>query len=37
MRSLDLAYFLHSWRWLFRAVAVTLIAAGLPRAWRVTG
>lgn len=37
MRSLDLAYFLHSWRWVFRIGAAVLMAAGLVPAWRSRG
>ena len=28
MRSIDLAYFLYSWRWLFRAVFLVMISSG---------
>ena len=34
MESLDLAYFLYSWRWAFRAGAGVLILAGLTNAMR---
>lgn len=34
MNSLDLAYFLHQWRWVFRGVFGVMIAAGLLPAWR---
>ena len=34
MRSIDLAYFLYSWRWLFRAVFLVMIAAGALPALR---
>jgi hypothetical protein len=34
VRSIDIAYFLHSWRWAFRAVAGLLIVAGAPGEWR---
>ncbi len=34
MRSLEFAYLLYAWRWAFRLVAVGLILAGLPSAWR---
>jgi hypothetical protein len=37
MRSLDLAYALHSWRWAFRILASGLIGAGLPAVWRAGG
>jgi hypothetical protein len=36
-RSIDLAYWLHSWRWLFRAVFGAIIVAGVLPAWRVSG
>jgi hypothetical protein len=34
MASIDLAYKLYSWRWLFRAIFVVMIIAGAPAAWR---
>ncbi len=34
MTSLDFAYFLHQWRWVFRGVFGVLIAAGVLPAWR---
>ena len=39
VRSIDLAYFLYSWRWLFRSLLAVAIVAGLPsafsrRTWR---
>ena len=34
MDSLDLAYFLHTWRWAFRAVFAAMIAAGAVSAFR---
>ena len=34
MNSIDLAYFLHSWRWLFRAVFGLLIVVGAMRAFQ---
>ena len=37
MGSIDLAYRLYSWRWLFRAVFAVMIVAGAPFAWRVPG
>lgn len=37
MRSLDLAYILYRWRWVFRLTAGLLIIAGLPSAWRAGG
>lgn len=33
MRSLELAYFLYSWRWIVRAVAVACLVVGARRAW----
>jgi hypothetical protein len=37
MASIDFAYLLYSWRWLFRAIFVAMIIAGAPYAWRVPG
>ena len=37
MSSIDLAYALYSWRWLFRAVFAVMILAGAASAWRVAG
>jgi hypothetical protein len=37
MTSIDLAYTLYSWRWLFRAVFALMILAGAASAWRVSG
>jgi hypothetical protein len=37
MSSIDLAYSLYSWRWLFRAVFGAMIVAGAAAAWRVPG
>ena len=34
MRSIDVAYWLHSWRWPLRAVFATLIVAGGRAAWQ---
>src|SRR4029078_11667427 len=36
-RSIDVAYFLYSWRWAFRVVAGALMLAGLAAAWRAAG
>lgn len=36
-RSIDIAYRLHSWRWIFRAVFGAMIVAGAAPAWRVSG
>jgi hypothetical protein len=36
-RSIDIAYRLHSWRWIFRAAFGAMIVAGAAPAWRVTG
>jgi Protein of unknown function (DUF3179) len=35
--SIDLAYMLYSWRWLFRAIFAAMIIAGAPSAWRAPG
>ncbi len=35
MNSLDVAYFLHTWRWAFRGVTALAIAAGIRGAFRV--
>lgn len=37
MASIDFAYRLYSWRWLFRAIFVLMIVAGAASAWRVPG
>jgi hypothetical protein len=37
MTSIDFAYRLYSWRWLFRAIFVFMIAAGAASAWRAPG
>jgi hypothetical protein len=37
MRSIDLAYFLYSWRWLFRAAFLLMIGAGAMSAFRAAG
>jgi hypothetical protein len=37
VRSVDVAYFLYSWRWVFRVGLLALIAAGLTAAWRSSG
>ncbi len=34
MASIDLAYLLYTWRWLFRAIFVAMIVAGAGPAWR---
>ena len=34
MASIDLAYLLYSWRWLFRAIFAAMIVAGATSAWR---
>lgn len=34
MDSIDLAYFLYSWRWTFRLIFVAICLAGLPSAFR---
>jgi Protein of unknown function (DUF3179) len=37
MASIDLAYLLYTWRWLFRAIFVAMIVAGAASAWRTPG
>lgn len=37
MASIDLAYLIYSWRWLFRAIFVAMIVAGAASAWRAPG
>ena len=37
MSSIDLAYSLYSWRWLFRAVFGAMIVVGAAAAWRAPG
>ena len=37
MRSIDIAYALYGWRWVFRIAAGLLIVAGLPVVWRAGG
>jgi hypothetical protein len=37
MASIDLAYMLYSWRWLFRAIFAAMIVAGAPSVWRAPG
>src|SRR3954467_11769903 len=37
VRSIDIAYALHSWRWIFRAGFGAMIVAGLLPAFRVAG
>ena len=37
VRSIDIAYALHSWRWLFRAVFGAMILTGVLPAFRVAG
>ncbi len=37
MASIDFAYLLYTWRWLFRAIFAAMIIAGAPSAWRVPG
>src|SRR5471032_605352 len=36
VRSIDLAYALYSWRWLFRGAAVVVAIAGTRDAWRAS-
>src|SRR5256885_7802846 len=35
VRSIDAAYFLYSWRWVFRVAFAAMILAGIAAAWRV--
>lgn len=37
MQTIDAAYFLHTWRWWFRAAFCVLALAGLPSVWRASG
>jgi hypothetical protein len=37
MTSIDFAYRLYSWRWLFRAIVAAMIVAGAASAWRAPG
>jgi hypothetical protein len=37
VRSIDVAYALHSWRWIFRVIFTGMIVAGALPAWRVAG
>jgi hypothetical protein len=37
MTSIDFAYRLYTWRWLFRAIFVVMIVAGAAPAWRAPG
>src|SRR6266699_1386350 len=37
MASIDLAYLLYEWRWLFRVIFALIIVAGAPSAWRALG
>lgn len=37
MTSIDFAYRLYSWRWLFRAIFAVMIVAGAASAWRAPG
>ena len=37
VRSIDLAYFLYSWRWVFRIGLLALVVVALPVAWRSLG
>ena len=37
MRSIDVAYFLYTWRWLFRLVFGAAALAGLLSTWRADG
>jgi len=37
MASIDLAYLIYTWRWLFRAIFVAMIVGGAASAWRAPG
>src|SRR6185312_708402 len=37
MASIDFAYLLYKWRWLFRGIFAVMIIIGAPYAWRVPG
>ena len=37
MASIDLAYSIYTWRWLFRAIFAAMIVAGAASAWRAPG
>ena len=37
MASIDLAYWLYTWRWAFRAIFAAMIVTGAPFAWRTPG
>jgi hypothetical protein len=37
MASIDFAYMIYSWRWLFRAIFAAMIIAGAPFVWRTPG
>jgi hypothetical protein len=37
MASIDVAYLLYKWRWLFRAIFAVMIVVGAPSAWRAPG
>ena len=37
MASIDLAYLIYTWRWLFRAIFAAMIVAGAASAWRAPG
>jgi hypothetical protein len=37
MTSIDFAYWLYTWRWVFRAIFAAMIVAGAPFAWRTPG
>jgi hypothetical protein len=37
MTSIDFAYRLYTWRWLFRAIFAVMIVVGAPSAWRAPG
>jgi hypothetical protein len=37
VRSIDGAYFLYTWRWVFRGIAGAMLIAGIAPAWRAPG
>src|SRR3954469_2541609 len=37
VRSIDIAYALHSGRWIFRSIFALMILAGIAPAWRAPG
>ena len=37
MRSIELAYAIHSWRWVLRGLLAVMLLAGLRSVWQPTG